>query len=240
MTSWQGVVGVIVVVMILIFIYYQTVGYSFDLGWDKMKWSRDNDEKIKIEVPGTKISAELNPITKNQPASTAIDGPIQRIESDVQNALGLGDGKEVFNVARNLYKFEEAEPLCKAFGAELATYDQVKNAYKAGADWCNYGWSKGQLALFPTQKETYEKLQHGPEDQRMSCGLTGVNGGFFPNADQRFGVNCYGPRPVKSALDERIQEADSSDIAFDRQVNHFKAELDSIPVNPFSSGKWSA
>ena len=240
MTSWQGIVGVIVVVMILIFIYYQTIGYSFDLGWDKMKMSRDNEEKIKIEVPGTKISAELKPIAKNEAASAEINGPIQRIETDVQNALGLGDGKEVFNVARNLYKFEDAEPLCKAFGAELATYDQVKNAYKAGADWCNYGWSKGQLALFPTQKETYEKLQNGPENQRMSCGLTGVNGGFFPNAEQRFGVNCYGARPVKSALDERIQEADNSDIAFDRKVNHYKSEIDTISVNPWSSRQWSA
>ena len=74
----------------------------------------------------------------------------------------------------------------------------------------------------------------------MSCGIPGVNGGHFPNADQRFGVNCYGPRPAKSALDERIQAADSSDIAFDRQVNHFKAELASIAVSPFNSESWSA
>ena len=229
--------------MVLIAVYYQTIGYYFSMGWDKMKWSRDNNEQIKIEVPGTQISAQLNPVGNSKESAspmTAISNAVSNLESDVETALGAASsGKQVFNVARNLYKFEEAEPLCRAFGAELATYDQVKAAYKSGADWCNYGWSKGQLALFPTQKETYEKLQQGPESQRMSCGLTGVNGGFFPNADQRFGVNCYGPRPAKSALDERIQQADHSDIAFDREVNRFKAELDSIPVNPWAAGQWS-
>jgi hypothetical protein len=229
-SSWYGIIFVVVVVMVLIAIYYQTIGYSLNLGWDKLNWSRSNNEKITIDVPGTPIEAELKPVT--------IGSTLNALESDVEKALS-GDDREVFNVARNLYKFEEAEPLCRAFGAELATYDQVKNAFKSGADWCNYGWSKGQLALFPTQKDTYEKLQQGPESQRMSCGLPGVNGGFFPNADQRFGVNCYGAKPAKSALDQRIQEEDNSDIAFDREVNRFKSELDSIPVNPWAKGQWS-
>jgi hypothetical protein len=173
-----------------------------------------------------------------------IERGFKKIESDVESALGFGSsgpgGKQVFNISRNLYKFSDAEPLCRAYGAELATYDQVKDAYKAGADWCNYGWSKGQLALYPTQKSTYDKLQHGPENERMSCGLPGVNGGYFPNEEQRFGVNCYGPRPAESALDERVQMEERSDTAFDREVNHYKAELDSIAVNPFNTKQWSA
>ena len=228
--------------MVLIAVYYQTVGYSLNLGWDKLKWSHDRNEKITIDVPGTPIAAELKPVgSKEGHSPVTVESAVNALESDVEKALGMDsdNGKQVFNVARNLYKFEDAEPLCRAFGAELATYDQVKNAYKAGADWCNYGWSKGQLALFPTQKETYEKLQQGPESQRMSCGLPGVNGGFFPNGEQRFGVNCYGARPAQSALDQRLQEADNSDIAFDREVNHFKSELESIPVNPWAKGQWS-
>jgi hypothetical protein len=73
----------------------------------------------------------------------------------------------------------------------------------------------------------------------MSCGRPGVNGGYFPNADQRFGVNCYGPRPAESALDERIQHEEKTDIAFDREVNKFKSELDSIGVNPWNGSQWS-
>jgi hypothetical protein len=74
----------------------------------------------------------------------------------------------------------------------------------------------------------------------MSCGVPGVNGGYFPNEDQRFGVNCYGPRPAETALDNRIKKEEKSDIAFDREVNNFKAELASIPVNAFNSKQWSA
>jgi len=237
---------IVAVVMILIWIYYETIGYYFTLGWKKMRSSHDNKEKIQIDVPGSQISAELTPTPEGQSKSNNQGSPldsigkeIKELESDVASALG-GSGKEVFNVARNLYKFEEAEPLCRAFGAELATFDQVKNAYKAGADWCNYGWSKGQMALFPTQKETYEKLQQGPANQRESCGIPGVNGGYFPNADQRFGVNCYGSRPAKSALDERLQYEGQTDTAFDKEVNKFKAELDTIAVNPWAKGRWSS
>ena len=44
----------------------------------------------------------------------------------------------------------------------LATYDQLIAAHNKGASRCNYGWSGG-LALFPTQKSVYDKLQEGPE-----------------------------------------------------------------------------
>ena len=36
--------------------------------------------------------------------------------------------KEVFNVSRNIYTFHDAAAVCSAAGAELATYDQVKEA----------------------------------------------------------------------------------------------------------------
>ena len=224
--SWMYIVLAILALMILIALYYETIGYFFHLGWERLGWSRDNGEHIKIDVPGLP-TAWMDPL-----------------ESDVEKALGdftsgFSKGeKQVFNVSRNLYKFTEAEPLCRAFGAELATYDQVKNAYKAGADWCNYGWSKGQLALYPTQQSTYDKLQSGPEHDRMSCGVPGVNGGYFPNEEQRFGVNCYGPRPAESALDKRLQN-ENENVAVDREEARFRAELDSIPVTPWSSHQWS-
>ena len=241
MTGWWPYIIAIVVLVAVFALYYQTIGYYIQLGWDKLSWSHRRGEKVEIDIPGGPI-AELTPPAPNggpngAPLGTGLEKVLGALESDVENALG--EGKQVFNVSRNLYSFTEAEPLCRAFGAELATYDQVKDAYKAGADWCNYGWVKGQLAVYPTQKETYEKLQHGPEHERMSCGLPGVNGGYFPNEDQRFGVNCYGPRPAESALDERMQHAEKSDIAFDRQVNHYKSELDSIAVNPWAGKQWS-
>jgi hypothetical protein len=228
----------LIVLVALFAVYYQTIGYYIQVGWDKLMWSRSQQEKVQVDIPGGP-SMLLTPV--GTPSAAPIDRKIKAapLDSDVEKALGPSPS-QVFNVNRNIYRFSEAEPLCRAFGAELATYDQVKDAYKSGADWCNYGWVKGQLAVYPTQKETYDKLQKGPEQDRMSCGLPGVNGGHFPNEDQRFGVNCYGPRPIETALDERLQMAETSDIAFDREVNRFKAQRDTIAVTPWSSKQWSA
>jgi len=237
-SGWGGVLLVVVILIGLFALYYKTIGYYITIGWDKLMDSRKKGESIQIGLPGGG-GATMNPTPST--ASSGIEGAVQRLESDVEAALGggRGGGKQVFNIAQNMYTFGDAEPLCRAFGAELATYDQVKDAHAAGADWCNYGWVKGQLAVYPTQKSTYEKLQHGTEEERMSCGLPGLNGGYFPNADQRFGVNCYGPRPAESALDERVQMEETSNIAFDREVNRFKSERDSIAVNPWNGKQWS-
>ena len=246
--SWGGVLLILVILIALFAIYYQTIGYYIQLGWSKLAWSQSRGEKIEIVVPGTEVVAQLQPAGQagGPPASSlsaSLSGTLNRLESDVETALGVGTGSgqsQVFNVARNLYTYADAEPLCKAFGAELATYDQVKDAYNAGADWCNYGWVKGQLAVYPTQQSTYDKLQAGPADKRQSCGIPGVNGGYFPNAEQRFGVNCYGPRPSESQLDTRIAFEAAHETEFDRKVDDYKADLGSIAVNPWSTAQWSA
>ena len=66
-----------------------------------------------------------------------------------------------FNITENIYTYNEAKDVCKLFNAELASYDQIKKAYEKGADWCNYGWSKGQNAYYPTQLKSWKKLQNG-------------------------------------------------------------------------------
>ncbi len=78
---------------------------------------------------------------------------------------------------------------------------------KNGADWCNYGWSEGQLALYPTQEDSFAKLELNPET-RGQCGLPGVNGGYFENKNLKFGANCYGekPEPSGSQQDKLLQE----------------------------------
>jgi hypothetical protein len=246
--SWGGMLLVVIILIGLFALYYETVGYYFQLGWGKLQRSHNAGESVEIQVPGSTVTAQLQPAPGPSDAASggssigsSLSGAVQNLETDVAAALGGGaaGGKQVFNVARNLYTYAEAEPLCKAFGAELATYDQVKDAYARGADWCNYGWIKGQLAIYPTQQATYDKLQSGPEDQRGSCGVPGVNGGFFPNAEQRFGVNCYGARPTETPLDERIQFESQNQTAFDREVSRFRAELPSIAVNPWNPQQWS-
>ena len=72
--------------------------------------------------------------------------------------------KQVFNVSDNVFNYDEARSVCEAYNGDLASLEQMVDAYKNGADWCNYGWSEGQLALYPTQKDFWEKLQNNGED----------------------------------------------------------------------------
>ena len=93
---------------------------------------------------------------------------------------------EVFHVSDNVYTYDEAEAVCKAFDADLATYSQVEKAYKNGGEWCGYGWSKDQLALYPTQKKTWEKLKN-IKGHEHDCGRPGINGGYIKNPNVKFG-----------------------------------------------------
>jgi hypothetical protein len=153
--------------------------------------------------------------------------------------------QEVFNISKNSYTYYDAEPLCKAIGAELATYEQVKEAYAKGADWCNYGWTKGQMAVYPTQQSTYESLQQGPEAERGSCGRTGLNGGFFDNPELRFGVNCYGVKPPQKDHDATVITSGEGAplspgmLEFDKKVNKYRGDASSIGVLPWNKTTWS-
>jgi len=162
----------------------------------------------------------------------------------IEKILPSGGSSEVFNVSKNTFNYYDAEPLCKALGAELATYEQVKSAWENGADWCNYGWVKGQTAVYPTQKETWTKLQAGPEDQRGSCGVPGLNGGFFDNPEMRFGVNCYGPKPEQSQHDATDAATgipmSPEALEINRKVAEFRTEAPSLGIMPFNTNKWSA
>lgn len=155
------------------------------------------------------------------------------------------DANEVFNVTDNLYTYDDAKLLCKAYDATLATYDQVESSYDKGGEWCSYGWSDNQLALFPTQKSTYAKLQKTPGHEN-DCGRAGVNGGYIANKNVRFGVNCYGKKPaITTAEQENMDNVTpypktKQDIAIDEKVQKWKDNLDTIMVSPFNSSEWNA
>lgn len=154
--------------------------------------------------------------------------------------------QEVFNISKNTFTYYDAEPLCKALGAELATYEQVKEAYAKGADWCNYGWVKGQMAVYPTQTNTWEQLQQGPPEQRGACGRPGLNGGHFDNPELRFGVSCYGVKPAQKDHDATgVAAGDAAPLTpggldFEKKVNYYRGEADSIGILPFNKSAWSS
>lgn len=107
---------------------------------------------------------------------------------------------EVFHIADKIFTFEEAKDVCHQYGARLADYDELIHSYQHGHEFCNPGWSQNQLALYPTQKSTWHKLQKSHPRFQNLCGHYGVNGGKFPK-HMRFGANCYGTRPEKPDKD---------------------------------------
>jgi len=158
----------------------------------------------------------------------------------------LPGGQQVFNISKNSYTYYDAEPLCKALGSELATYEQVKKAYSQGADWCNYGWVKGQMAVYPTQKSTWDTLQTGPEKNRLSCGRPGLNGGYFDNPELRFGVNCYGNKPEQKDHDATAVASGEGaplspgELEQEKKVAKYRGEVNYISVLPWNKTAWSS
>lgn len=155
--------------------------------------------------------------------------------------ISSGD-EEVFNISNNIYTYSDAPAVCKAFNAKLATAKQVEQAYANGADWCSYGWTRNQLALYPTQPKTFRRLQKLPGHEH-DCGRVGVNGGYFQNPDLEFGVNCFGKKPepninekaligyfpdYESAKDRRLQE----------RVAEIKQNKDELMISPFNTKEW--
>jgi hypothetical protein len=153
--------------------------------------------------------------------------------------------EQVFNIPANVFTYPDARSLCSAYGARLATYDEVEEAYNKGGEWCNYGWSENQQILFPTQKKTYDELQN-IKGHENDCGRQGINGGYVSNPNARFGVNCYGYKPEITTLEaQMMQDATSpypltlEDIEQQKKVDFFKQNLNNILISPFNSNYWS-
>lgn len=152
------------------------------------------------------------------------------------------ESNEVFQVGNGNLTYIEARGACQAEGAKLASYSQIEDAYKKGGEWCSYGWSEGQLALFPTQKETYEKLQEGCSGDQNACGRPGVNGGYIANPNVRFAANCYGvkPKPTKEEEREvRNKIVTPQDSEANRIAQLYKSADKQFKIRPFAPGEWS-
>lgn len=147
---------------------------------------------------------------------------------------------EVFYVSGNNYTYDDAAAVCAAYGADLATYDQVNEAYSNGAEWCGYGWTQGGMALFPTQEATWETMQTEVDiTKRTACGRPGVNGGYF-NPATKFGVNCYGVKPGDKGGEKYPLPVPGTDPNnFNNMVNKFKSMLNTMTVTPFNRTGWS-
>lgn len=147
--------------------------------------------------------------------------------------------KEVFFVEGNQFTYNDASAVCSAYGAELATYDQIADAFSKGAEWCGYGWSQGGMALFPTQESTWQSMQQEiDQTKRTACGRPGVNGGYF-DPTLKFGVNCYGPKPLNKGLKLPLPLPGTDPSSFEKMVDKWKKMLNSLQISPFNRDVWA-
>jgi hypothetical protein len=180
----------------------------------------------------------------------------KRTEDDEDDALpdelvpaqeeseGQPKSSEVYNVSNNIYTYHDAKAVCRALGSRMANLEEVKGALKNGGEWCNYGWTDGQLALYPTQRSSWKKLQKGPKNRRNDCGMPGINGGYFMNPDLRFGANCYGIKPESKAGDKGLLGYNPDYITEEEQklqekIDQYRKNVDSLTIMPFNRQSWS-
>ena len=168
-------------------------------------------------------------------------------DNDKDTSTKKAKKAEVFHISNNLYTYEDAQTICASYGARLATYDDIEKAYNEGAEWCGYGWSANQMALFPTQKATWDKLQSS-DKHKNDCGRPGINGGYMANPNLRFGVNCFGVKPEPRQIEKDIMAAkqtqlvprNQQDIDLDRKVQFWKENGDKLlRISSFNRDKWS-
>lgn len=220
-------IGAIFAMMALVVVYYVLVGYNTPP-------RPSGNVKTNTANQVTTSNASLNGISPDQfPQVTPPSG--------MSNSPEAG-ATQVFNISDNVFTYDDAEAVCKAYGSELATYEQLVDAYKKGANWRNYGWVKGQMALFPIQNNYWQKCQETDDASAAeSCGVPGINGGYFENKNMQFGVNCYGkkrgPKGPERSKDVFISDKERELRA---KVAEFQKNLGKFKLLPFNEDKWGS
>jgi len=243
------IVVTLILIGLLVLLYYiykfiNRANFSFDTSEynrNKILDENINTENINTENKKTTYN-DISPLECKDDTCKLSDNMEEPVEPE-----NIVREKEVFNISDNAYTYNDAKVICKALDSELATFEQMRNAYNNGADWCNYGWSEDQMALYPTQKTTWKKLQKAPKEYRNECGHPGINGGYFSNEHLKFGANCYGYKPDIQEQDKRLLNySPSPRLSLEEKRNiekikefRSKREQGKITILPFKKDNWN-
>ena len=135
---------------------------------------------------GPNLTNSILHVVKAEPYPNIIgtDVPVKNIPPD---AIPVGN-KEVYVFGDNIeFNLAKAETACATFGATVATYNQMKDAYEKGAHWCWYSIVKDDVTgnariVFPIQTSgTCVDKEKGVSE------ITGTQSGLA----------CYGIKPPK-------------------------------------------
>ena len=214
----QKILGIIIIAVLIVLIIINAFQYFFNIS----------------------INTYITDIFSNKPK---IDILVDQSNYQPESLPTIKFKKQVFNIPGNYYNYENAKAICTSYGAKLATYKQIEDSYESGGEWCNYGWSEGQNALFPTQQKTFDNLQK-IKGHEHDCGRPGINGGYIANPQVQFGVNCYGNKPKIDKEEEELMKTISpypqtkEDLIFQKRVDYWKEKVDEILVSPFNYNSW--
>ena len=154
--------------------------------------------------------------------NTSITSGLSSVQLPITSPIDL-QGNQVFHV-QGQFDYSMAKSVCKAYGAKLANYDQIKNSYDNGAEWCDYGWSEDAMVLYPTQYKSWS--QYNQSDQPQRCGIPGINGGYNTDMTQQLGVNCFGKKP-------------SGEVPANAMPPAKKRAIPQYTISPFNYTTWS-
>jgi len=185
---------------------------------------------------GIQLTTTLNNLFTSPKVNVAIVEPTedQTQESELESSSGSSSGSgsssvpETYHI-QGQFDYSIAKSVCKAYGATLATLDQVKDSFKKGGEWCDYGWSEDQMVLYPTQKSSWQKYQE--TDNKTRCGIPGINGGYNMRQNQKLGVNCFGKKP-----DGKMPEV-VAPAKIDDRASYWKGQ--NLNISPFNYNSWS-
>ena len=206
------------------------------------KLAQNSNSKLLSATSADKNIPMPNAINSNgyYASATASPQPLQPLQQPQPSQQLLSSAnKQVFNIKENIYTLDDANGVCGALGAETASIEQLIDAHKQGADWCNVGWTKDGLAAFPIQYSTWKTLQDNEPNKRNMCGTPGIN--LVRNdKDLLYGVNCYGIKP-EPKQGEKVKQVIQSDaqIALQLKIAQFQKNMNKIGIAPFNQNAWS-
>jgi hypothetical protein len=177
---------------------------------------------------GIQLTATLNDLFNAPKVNVDIVEPTENGENNGENGVKESGYPQTYHV-KGQFDYKTARSVCKAYGAKLATLDQVKEAHHKGGEWCGYGWSEDQMVLYPTQKSSWDKYQE--TDHKEQCGIPGINGGYNVRDNQKLGVNCFGKKP-----DGVVPELAVEPTKVDQQAAYWQQNL---TISPFNYTSWS-
>lgn len=227
-SSSLNIVKILVIILVVILLIVNGITYFLGIN-------------VSAYITGLFTGAPVINIDVDEPTTNTTNSTNTTMSSIVPEIPNV---EEVFNIPGNYYGYEDAQALCDAYGATIASYDQVEQAYNKGGEWCNYGWSDGQMALYPTQQNTFQQLQN-VKGHEHDCGRPGINGGYIANPNVKFGVNCFGHKPEITQEEQDLMNTYNSfpqtvqDQELQKKTDYWKNHIDEILVSPFNSTTWS-